>query len=135
MLKYIAKTCQTKSVVYQSRLIETISRKVYLYLGMTGGTFKARYGNHKHSIENYAKRGATTLSEQIWSLNAQNIEWKIEWRFVSQVDSYTPKIGKCKLCLEEKYLIIYRPETATLNQRSELASHCLHRDKFLLSKS
>ena len=74
------------------------------------------------------------MSEKIWSLKEKGVEYKLEWRFVDQIEGYNLRTGRCKLCLEEKYLIIYRPEVATLNQRSELASVFPHSTKFLLSK-
>ena len=40
---------------------------------------------------------------------------------------------RCNLCLWEKYLIICRPELATLNRRNELVSSCRHVRKYLLS--
>ena len=47
---------------------------------------------------------------------------------------FTPVTGMCRLCLLEKYHIMYNKWGATLNQRSEFFSHCYHKDPLLLSR-
>jgi hypothetical protein len=125
--------CLTESTVYQCRVIEDISRKVGLYVGLTEGTFKMRYGNHKQSINHREKREETELGKYIWDLKDRGLGFKIYWRFLMQVKSYNPKNDKCNLCLAEKYVIIFSPQEATINSRSELATTCRHKAKFLLS--
>ena len=39
---------------------------------------------------------------------------------------------RCKICLHEKFIIIYYPKLSSLNSRNELISECRHRKKFLL---
>ena len=40
----------------------------------------------------------------------------------------------CRLCLLEKYLIMFRPAGATLNQNSEFFTTCRHKQSELLGK-
>ena len=41
---------------------------------------------------------------------------------------------KCALCTAEKKIIIFNPESATLNTRNELGAHCKHKQTKLLYK-
>ena len=45
---------------------------------------------------------------------------------------YNNRTKRCNLCIAEKYFIMCKPKTATLNKRNELISKCRHKDKFLL---
>ena len=46
---------------------------------------------------------------------------------------FNPINKRCGLCTKEKFYIIFKPEGATLNQRSELFSTCRHRLRKLLT--
>jgi hypothetical protein len=125
--------CQTKSVIYQARVVEKLSGQTECYVGLTEGEFKTRYNGHTSSFRLPAKRGSTTLSEHIWRLQDAKLEFDIHWKFLKQVSSYSPNSGKCVLCLTEKQFIIYKHDLASLNNRSELSSSCRHKAKFLLT--
>jgi len=60
--------------------------------------------------------------------------FNIEWKLIDRGTPYNPVTRKCRLCLKEKFTIIYKRENATINKRSELFSSCRHRWKTLLSK-
>ena len=51
---------------------------------------------------------------------------------MARANSYSNIGKKCNLCIMEKYFIICKPETCTLNKRNELASACRHASKFLI---
>ena len=46
--------------------------------------------------------------------------------------AFNPSNGQCRLCNKEKYFIMFRPEGATLNARSEFYSICRHKAKHLM---
>jgi hypothetical protein len=127
--------CTTKGICYQATVIEDISLKTETYVGLTDGSFKARYANHMTDFTHSAKRGCTTLAGHIWRLQDAGLSYTIKWSILKQVKSFSPVSGKCDLCLTEKHLIIFSPELASLNQRNELSSACRHRAKFLLAKN
>ena len=66
------------------------------------------------------------------SLKDRSIPYNFKWRKVKQARSYSNIGERCNLCLWEKYVIIYKPDMSTLNNRSELVSNCRHSKKFLL---
>ena len=51
------------------------------YVGLASSTtFKERYKNHKHNIDNTASKG-TALSSHIWRLKNQNINFDLYFQF------------------------------------------------------
>ena len=48
------------------------------YHGITGGTFKKRYGGHRHDFKHKDKYG-TTLSRYIWRLWDMKVKYSIPW--------------------------------------------------------
>ena len=54
------------------------------------------------------------------------------WEIVARAAPYNPATGYCDLCTEEKYRIMFEPEGASLNQRSEFFAYCYHQRPQLL---
>ena len=112
----------------------TSAGAVEKYVGLTANRFKDRYGGHKQDFGKPAGRTKTTLAGHIWTLKDQNEEPEIEWEVVCRAAPYSPITGVCNLCTSEKWQIIFKPESATLNRRQELFNHCRHKEKLLLVK-
>ena len=102
------------------------------YTGLTGGTFKTRYNKHMYDFRTVSQAGATTLSKHIWKLKRENAPYNLAWEVLARAKVFNPVTRTCQLCLREKYLISFYPESATLNSRTELYSTCRHRLKMLL---
>ena len=115
-----------EKVVYRAKVTED-DRTVNTYTGLTGNTFKDRFYSHRSSFENRDHPNHTTLSTHIWNLKDRNKNYETSWSIVDRANDFDPATRKCRLCLKEKYYIIFQPEGATLNQRSELYSTCRHR--------
>ena len=77
----------------------------------------------------------TTLSAYVRSLKRDNIPHNITWSIVKRAAPYNPITKICRLCICEKAHILFHPEDATLNQRSEFFSKCWHKDKHLLKNN
>ena len=60
------------------------------------------------------------------------IRYAVDWKIMARATPYSNIGKKCNLCIMEKYFIICKPETCTLNKRNELASACRHANKFLI---
>ena len=126
--------CQTQGVVYQATVSREDNGKSETYTGLTARAFKDRYYEHTQDMNSMTRQG-TSLSNHIKNLKAKNINYQISWKILSKRTSYNPATKRCNLCLREKYLIIFNPEGATLNSRSELYSTCRHRKKLLLENT
>ena len=88
---------------------------------------------HKSSFKLEHKRTSTTLSEQVWKLKIKSINFNIKWEVFKKVKPFAPNDKVCKLCLQEKLSILR--SAPSLNKRSEIVGHCIHRKKFLFSNT
>ena len=84
---------------------------------------------------NHQSRDGTSLSHYVWKLKDNNTPYRISWQIITRSPSFNPTKKSCSLCLKEKYCIMFRPEGATLNDRSEFYATCRHRLKPLLANS
>ena len=121
--------CQIKSVVYQAEISTVEDPSIdKIYIGIASTTFKARYGNHKHSFKNHEKRNNTALSTFYWDLKQENLTPKIKWKVLMKASICSDLHGPCNLCLSERLSIINAKDiNKVLNKRSEIAAECPHR--------
>ena len=126
--------CLQKGVVYQATLTRD-DQKVETYIGLTATTFKERWRNHRSNFKTRNPKNSTCLSKHVMQLQDQNVGFTISWKIVSSATPFNHVTNECKLCVREKYFIIFKPEMATLNDRNEIAGPCLHKHGQLLKKS
>ena len=93
---------------------------------------------HKTSIKNRPKPGAkssnsTELSNHTWELKDKKIDYTISWKIIDRAQPFNPSTKMCRLCLIEKYHLMYNQQGATLNNRSEFYSACRHKKRKLIS--
>ena len=125
--------CLTSSVVYNANVTtesDTIGKN---YIGLTEGTFKQRYTQHKLSFRNRNYSNSTELSKHIWTLKDSNTNFTINWSILATAPAYSNKTKRCHLCLTEKLYLIRAKKPYLLNKRSELISKCRHENKFYLA--
>ena len=123
--------CLAQNVVYRADVIDENQNRT-TYTGLTGTTFKLRHYRHRSSFKHRKLEHDTALSTHIWNLKDNNHGYQIQWSVVGRAPRFNPITKKCKLCIKEKYHIIFEPEGALLNKRSELFSTCRHRLRDLL---
>ena len=112
------------------------------YTGLSSPPFKNRVRGHLQDIKNHnpsdpdCHRSGTRLSRHVGELKTQNVPYRIDWKIIKETKTaYNPATNYCKLCTMEKYLIMFNPDDAKLNLRSEFFSHCRHKTQHLLTKS
>ena len=127
-------TCLTEGVVYQATVTRRDNSVQETYTGLTARRFKDRLYEHRQDMNNQ-RRDGTSLSNFIWKLKRENVTYKIDWKILMRGNSFNPSTKTCNLCLKEKYCIMFKPDGATLNSRSELFSTCRHRLKPLLGNT
>ena len=123
--------CLVDKLVYRASVTDE-NNTVETYTGLTSMTFKRRHYGHKRSFRRRECESSTTLSGHIWKLKDRNLNYNVKWSVVDRAGIFNPTSRKCRLCLIEKYFILFQPEGATLNKRSELFSTCRHRLRQLL---
>ena len=99
---------------------------VETYGGSTFRKFKECWYCHNGNMNNPAKRHATTLSNHVWNLKDENINFKIKWKILAFAKPFASQSGICRLCLEEIWQIMNNPEDTTLNKRDEFYNYCKH---------
>ena len=88
---------------------------------------------HTDSFRNEAKKHSTALSTLVWE-QKQNPAPKIEWSVVKRTNRYRPGSKMCDLCVTEKlYILNAAGDKNNLNKRNEIASLCVHRNKYKLN--
>ena len=126
--------CVPGCVVYQGAVTRKDTGKTDFYTGLSEPSWKLRYNNHKANFKNDTQqnRTATCLSKHIWMLKDQSIEYSLKFKQLVQASPFNPVTGMCRLCLSEKYFIMFKPDGANINSRTEFFSACRHKTKLLL---
>ena len=122
--------CLTSSVIYNAQV--TTNNATKNYIGLTEGTFKQRFSQHKATFKHRKYTNSTELSKYIWKLRDNNQDFNIKWTIISRARPYNNISKRCDLCLTEKLMIITANPDRILNKRSELISKCRHENKFYL---
>ena len=79
-------------------------------------------------------QGGTRFSTQVRKLVDKGASYTVTWQILARASSFNPTTGMCRLCLKEKFLIMFAPTTASLNMRSEIYSACRHKASKLLRR-
>ena len=128
--------CLTKGLVYKASVTlrnkETKKQETKTYIGQTSTDFKQRLSTHKHSFK-YPDKDQTSLSKYIWEHKSDE-NWNVTWKIVDRGRKFSPVSGSCQLCAKESFYILFKPEMAQLNKRSEIFSACPHKKTALLFK-
>ena len=127
--------CLSTSVIYNAQVITDEDTTGKNYIGLTEGTFKQRYTQHKLSFRNRKYTNSTELSKHIWKLNDAKKNYAINWSITTSASPYSNISKRCNLCLTEKLFILKADKASLLNKRSELISKCRHENKFYLANN
>ncbi len=120
----VSNKCLTENNVYKATVVTKNETKCYV--GSTGLTFKDRYTKHKFSFNHKKHKNSTALSNYIWKLKDNNIDYKINWEILARTKSKYNIRNGCKLCNIEKLEIAKLNNSEALNKRHELQSGCVH---------
>jgi hypothetical protein len=112
--------CLSTSIVYKAEISTSDGEETKEYIGMTAGTSKKRYANHKKSL-NVPRFSAET-------------EYNINWSILKRARAYTAGAARCNLCLEENVYLLEADKSRIFNKRSELFAKCCHRNSFSARK-
>ena len=125
--------CKKESVIYTCKV--TTAGGTETYTGLTGGQIKTRISQHTTDFKYLKNENNTTLSKQIHHLKKEGIPYHLKWSLLDRGPVYNPITKKCRLCLLEKFYIIFKTDTSSLNKRSELFNTCRHRNQMILEQS
>ena len=124
--------CNQNGVVYQATVTSEGGRNIQTYVGLAK-KFKSRYSKHKASMETPSPQNSTTLSTHFLKEKEAGNNPTISWKFLkTNIPTFNPVTEICMLCTSEKFHILFKPESATLNSRNEIFSSCRHKRAELL---
>ena len=126
--------CQVDHVVYGATVIDNNANSS-TYTGLTRNTFKKRWYKHTSDFNTEKNKHSTTLSTHIWDLKDSGENYQITWKILDKARESNPTTRKCRLCLKEKYHILFNSASASLNSRTEMFSTCRHRKRLLLENT
>ena len=121
-----------KDIIYTCKVTREDNNHVETYTGLTDTTFKRRLYGHNSTFRHRHLMNKTGLSKYVWFLKDNHIPYNLQWRVLCKAKAFNPVTGVCRLCLLEKYYIMYNPADASLNVRDEFYNTCPHKYKFLL---
>ena len=123
--------CLLEDIVYKATVTTTNTKKTYI--GMTGDTFKSRFGNHKQSFTHRRYGNQTKLASYVWDLKDRNINPQIKFEKVLQAPKFRPGGRNCALCDSEKAEIMIQKKKQSINVCNEIATKCPHIRKHTLA--
>ena len=131
---YIVIFSLSENIVYQATVKQS-DGQTNTYIGLTAPAFKKRFANHKKSFKDQKYSRETKLSTHLWNLKEKDIKYDLEWRIMARAKPFCPVKGVCQLRTMEKFFIIFRPESSTLNSRNEINTNCPHKLPRLLTNT
>ena len=106
--------CLTSVVICNARVTTDDTTKNYI--GLTKGTFKQRFMQHKHSFRHRSHMKSTKLSNYIWQLRDSNKGFSIKWTIICRARPHSNMTKTCDLCTTEKLMPNFMPETLKLSK-------------------
>ena len=103
--------CQSKNLIYQATVQQTLHNKSETYIGLTATSFKDRLANHKTSFKYASKSGQTSLARHIWDLKEKGVDYTLSWKLIDRAQLF---------CTTKIPYNLHNPDAATLNKKTKL---------------
>ena len=124
--------CINKNLVYQATVLKP-NQESKNYVGLTSTEFKKRLAVHLTSFKD-PEICQTSLSKYVHEIKKEGIQPEVNWKIIDRGKPYSPINDVCQLCIKEKFYILYKPQMAKLNHRTEIFNSCIHKKSVLLIK-
>ena len=98
--------CMVDNVVYRATITRTDTNHRETYTGSTYNPLKTRVTQHNSDIN----------SQNEEDLKRQGIPHNIKWDVIKRAAPYNPITKMCRLCICEKFHILFHPEDSTPNK-------------------
>ena len=124
--------CKPGNMVYKATVTRDDTGKAATYTGLASNSFKERWRGHDSSFNNSHLRKKNELSKYVWKLKDSDISHSICWQKLGQAQAFNSTNRVCRLCLLEKYFIMFKQDGATMNKNTEFYTTCMHKKKLLI---
>ena len=117
--------CNQDGVIYQATVSNNRGDSD-TYIGLAKN-FKKRYGKHLASMRVKNPNNSTTLSSHFWREKEEGRDPSVSWRILeANIPTFYSVSKTCRLCIREKFNIVFNPHWSSLNSRNEVFGHCRH---------
>ena len=129
--------CRQEGTIHQATVKhpspETGQEVTQTYIGLAATTFYERYQNHKTTFKLRCHESKSALSKYLWYLKDKGIQYQLSWKIIDRAKKFSPISKTCSLCTLERFYLICKKETYTLNQNIEFGDECIHKRFLKLS--
>ena len=88
---------------------------------------KRRWGKHKGTLKDKNTEGGCTMSTYFHEEKEAARNPIVKFKYLeTNIRTFNSVTKDCRLCLREKFNIIFNPQLASLNERTEVFAHCRH---------
>ena len=115
--------CNQDRIVYQATITSDGGRSEN-YVGLAKN-FKKRWGKHKSTLKDKDAEGGCTMSTYYHQEKDETRNPVLKFKYLeTNIQTFNSVTKSCRLCLREKYNIIFNPQLSSLNERTEVFAHC-----------
>ena len=125
-------SCEANDVIYQATI--TGDTHDFKYVGSTSRKFITRFHTHNTSLRHRHSKTPTSMSRKVWELRDRGIQPTVSYQILKTARSAATCDRKCKLCIEEKKLILFNKDPNLVNSREEIYNRCRNRDRWKIQK-
>ena len=129
--------CTPGNVIYRGLVTRADTGRTDTSTGLSEPSWKERWGNHKQNFKKVEPkhRNAAMLRKHILELKDSDVDYTLSFKQIDRAQAYNPVSGICRLCLKEKYHIMFNSDGNAFNRKSEFYTICMHKFKHLLCKN
>ena len=125
--------CETQNVIYRAD-VTNVPDPMHYY-GATSTKFISRWRVHQQSLTHRDCNTGTALSSKVWELRDSGHKPVIKFNLVKTAKSAMAQVDSCRLCNEEKKIILFDNSVNLINTREEIYSRCRHRARWKVGKT
>ena len=113
------KNINLDNTIYQATAKEEKSGKVETYTGIHQLEARLAVNKFNHGpMAGPKSSNGTELSKHIWELKDNKRKYTLSWKIMDWAKLFNPSTKMCRLCLTEKYHLMYSKDDASLNKRT-----------------
>ena len=125
------RNCKTSDIVYKASIQPDNEEDGERgYIGGTEQQLKDRVAFHRSCMRLEHLEKTSELSKEAHRIRRSGGNYTVKWSILEKSAKFEPGDSYCKLCIAEKYAILFQRDDRTLNDYK--MERCLHKSKAML---
>ena len=87
-------------ILYEAKVVETVSGKFETYTGLTYRTFKERFNEHNNDMRKPDNRLKSRKVSHMWELKDNGTDHTVSWKLLERAPAFNPITKKKKFILK-----------------------------------